>query len=187
MPRLDHWKFDPVSFSLGLAFAKPVLLFELAQKRDALSGALHKTDKVDDPSRESGKERVLQEYGTHFAPVLLEYVAPHVESFPWTKRPVAQRARSRAPRDKLGSELEAFEKQRDQLIPQYLGRFVAIHNGEVIDSDEDDFRLAVRVQPLARKEGPIAICGVFPEDEDVDDALPPLLADFESPIDADDR
>jgi len=49
-------------------------------------------------------------------------------------------------REKLKAEIAAFESMHANLKEQYLGQFVAIHNGEVIDSDVDFEAVFLRVQ-----------------------------------------
>ncbi|MFN8496419.1 MAG: DUF5678 domain-containing protein [Anaerolineae bacterium] len=48
-------------------------------------------------------------------------------------------------RNKIRVETEAFEQQKDRLLDQYAGEYVAIHNGEVIDHDGDLRTLHLRV------------------------------------------
>lgn len=43
------------------------------------------------------------------------------------------------------AEREAFWRQFPELLKQYAGRYVAIHQGKVIDHDEDRHRLIQRV------------------------------------------
>jgi len=61
---------------------------------------------------------------------------------------------------KLGAELAAFERMRADLLEKYRGRFVAIHRGQVVDDDCDEFSLGARIEERARREGAIAICRV---------------------------
>jgi hypothetical protein len=42
-------------------------------------------------------------------------------------------------------EYRAFLRLLPELLPQYEGKFVAIHNEQVIDSDSDDIALIQRV------------------------------------------
>ena len=65
-----------------------------------------------------------------------------------------------SPSAKLKRELSAFQRLRPKLLESRLGQFVAIHRGQVIDSDADEFRLAARIEDTARREGPVAICKV---------------------------
>ncbi len=48
---------------------------------------------------------------------------------------------------KWREELDNFKSVRDKLIaePRYAGRFVAMRNRQVVDSDTDEFRLARRI------------------------------------------
>ena len=48
-------------------------------------------------------------------------------------------------REKIRVEAEAFERQRDFLLSQYAGEYVAINEGQVIDHDEDLRSLHLRV------------------------------------------
>jgi hypothetical protein len=43
------------------------------------------------------------------------------------------------------SEYRAFLRLLPQLLPAYRGKFVAIHEGQVVDSDTDDIALIRRV------------------------------------------
>lgn len=49
-------------------------------------------------------------------------------------------------REKLKSEIVAFESMHANLKEQYFGQFVVIHNGEVIDSDVDFEAVSLRVR-----------------------------------------
>ena len=47
---------------------------------------------------------------------------------------------------KLKAEAQAFERMHPQLAKQYLGQFVAIHEGQVVDTDVDFETLFLRLQ-----------------------------------------
>lgn len=47
---------------------------------------------------------------------------------------------------KLSKEIRAFERLHPQLAEQYLGKFVALHNERVVDSDEAFEALFLRIQ-----------------------------------------
>ncbi|RMF30475.1 MAG: hypothetical protein D6759_11895 [Chloroflexi bacterium] len=47
---------------------------------------------------------------------------------------------------KLEAEGRAFVAMHQQLVKQYLGQFVAIHRGRVVDADADFAALLLRVQ-----------------------------------------
>lgn len=49
-------------------------------------------------------------------------------------------------REKLETEITAFELMHKDLKAQYLGSFVAVHDGQVVDSDEDFEPLFLRVR-----------------------------------------
>jgi uncharacterized protein YfaT (DUF1175 family) len=49
-------------------------------------------------------------------------------------------------RQKIQAESVAFEKLHAQLITEYLGQYVALHNGEVVDHDEDVRALHLRIR-----------------------------------------
>ena len=66
-------------------------------------------------------------------------------------------------RAKLRKELRAFQRLRPKLLESHLNQFVAVHRGEVIATDPDEFALAARIEGTARREGPIAICKVTAE------------------------
>ena len=61
---------------------------------------------------------------------------------------------------KLKAELRAFKAMTGDLVRKYPGMFVAVHKGQVIDSDVCDFQLAARIDDMAHREGAIAICRV---------------------------
>ncbi len=48
-------------------------------------------------------------------------------------------------REKIRAETAAFEQQRDALLAQYSGHYVALHEGQVIDHDPDLRTLHLRV------------------------------------------
>ena len=47
--------------------------------------------------------------------------------------------------DLFEAEKRAFETMRGQLLSQYEGLYVAIHNGQVVGYDADKLRLGLRV------------------------------------------
>jgi len=47
---------------------------------------------------------------------------------------------------KLETEARAFERMHPQLVEQYLGQFVAVHDGQVVDADVDFEALFLRLQ-----------------------------------------
>ena len=63
----------------------------------------------------------------------------------------------------LSRRLRWFENHEKELIldPRYAGRYVAVYNNNIQDSDNNDFELASRNEDLARKIGPIPICYVL--------------------------
>lgn len=56
--------------------------------------------------------------------------------------------------EKRRKEFEAFDELHSQLKDQYLHQYVAIHNGKVVDVDENQNLLEVRVK---EKYGDIAV------------------------------
>ena len=52
---------------------------------------------------------------------------------------------SQVRREKIQAETEAFNAQYEQLRAKYLGEYVAVHQGEVIDHDADLRTLHLRV------------------------------------------
>jgi hypothetical protein len=62
---------------------------------------------------------------------------------------------------KLGEEQKAFALQHPQLVKQYLGKYVAFHQGQFIDVDDDQYTLYVRVH----QRYPEAAIGIFPVTE----------------------
>ncbi len=81
-------------------------------------------------------------------------------------------------RDRMNREVAAFESMHEALEESYLGQFVAIRQGKVIDADADEQALIVRVRER------------FPTDvilfRKVQETLPPVLV-FRSPRFADAR
>jgi uncharacterized protein (DUF3084 family) len=49
------------------------------------------------------------------------------------------------PRTKWEREYQAFRQLRPQLLNTHRGQYVAIHNGQVVDSGNDKVALALRV------------------------------------------
>ena len=47
---------------------------------------------------------------------------------------------------KLKAEVQAFERMHPQLVKQYLGQFVAVHEGQIVDADVDFETLFLRVE-----------------------------------------
>jgi hypothetical protein len=47
---------------------------------------------------------------------------------------------------KLKAEVQAFEGMHPQLVKKYLGQFVAVHEGQVVDADADFEALFLRLQ-----------------------------------------
>ncbi len=47
---------------------------------------------------------------------------------------------------KLKAEIQAFEHMHPQLAKQYLGQFVAVHEGQIIDTDVDFEALFLRLE-----------------------------------------
>jgi hypothetical protein len=87
---------------------------------------------------------------------------------------------------KMLRELAAFDAMREELCknPEYKDKHVAIHEGKVIYVHDDLVEVAMHIEALARKVGPIAICEVYDkddeDDEEVWDAVPtPLVFDEE--------
>ena len=49
-------------------------------------------------------------------------------------------------REKIKAEVEAFHSMHAELVEKYLGQYVAIHNGKVVDQDEDFQSLHTRIR-----------------------------------------
>jgi hypothetical protein len=49
------------------------------------------------------------------------------------------------PRTKWEREFQAFQQLLPQLLPTHRGRYVAVHEGQVVDSGDDKLALALRV------------------------------------------
>lgn len=59
--------------------------------------------------------------------------------------PIEVRLPAPQPRTKGEREYEAFKKLLPQLLTSHWGKFVAVHEGRVVDSDTDDIALIERV------------------------------------------
>ncbi len=57
-------------------------------------------------------------------------------------------------REKLEAEINAFELMHEDLKAQYLGNFVAVYDGQVVDSDEEFEALFLRVR---EQLGPVPV------------------------------
>ncbi|MBI1298694.1 hypothetical protein GC175_27485 [bacterium] len=64
-------------------------------------------------------------------------------------------------RQALIREQEAYQRQHSQLVGDYLGQYVAFHQGQLIDWDKDERALMIRV----RQRYPNKVIGIFPVDE----------------------
>jgi hypothetical protein len=62
---------------------------------------------------------------------------------------------------KLDEERAAFEAQHPHLVTAYLGKYVAFHQGQLIDTDESERQLYIRV----RQQFPDTVVAIFPVDE----------------------
>ena len=60
-------------------------------------------------------------------------------------------------------ETTAFEAMREQLLEEYEGKFVAIHQGKVIDFDDDERALFIRVLSKYGVQTPIYFQQVLKE------------------------
>jgi hypothetical protein len=49
-------------------------------------------------------------------------------------------------RERMLEEQAAYERQRDAILAQYDGQYVAVYGGEVIDHDADEMALVRRIQ-----------------------------------------
>ena len=58
---------------------------------------------------------------------------------------------------KLWKEQRAFEDQHKQLVGEYLGKYVAFHDEQMIDSDSNKRTLYIRVQ----RKYPGTVIGIF--------------------------
>jgi acetolactate synthase regulatory subunit len=47
---------------------------------------------------------------------------------------------------RLEAEIQAFERMHPQLVKQYLGQFVAVHEGQMVDTDVDFETLFLRLE-----------------------------------------
>ena len=62
-----------------------------------------------------------------------------------TERAIQQYLRREADR-KIREEEESYRLQHEELLTSYDGRFIAMHKGQVIDNDEDELTLLLRVR-----------------------------------------
>lgn len=49
-------------------------------------------------------------------------------------------------RELMQREVAAYERQHESLIEDYLGAYVAMHQGQVVDHDVDEIKLAKRIR-----------------------------------------
>lgn len=49
-------------------------------------------------------------------------------------------------RNKMRQEIEAYKKMHSRLVKKYLGQFVAIHNGKLVDHDADKEALFLHIK-----------------------------------------
>ena len=49
-------------------------------------------------------------------------------------------------REKIARETEAYERMHPQLVPDLLGQWVAVHEGEIVDRDSEVSQLLARVR-----------------------------------------
>lgn len=68
---------------------------------------------------------------------------------------------------KMQEEVEAFGTMEAELLPKYADQYVAIHQGQVVDHDPDQFKLYYRIEEAYPHE-PVLIQKVLPEPEAVD-------------------
>ena len=54
--------------------------------------------------------------------------------------------------EKLQAEAQAFAQLHPQLVPHYLGQFVAIFEGQLVDNDKDFETLFLRIQKKYKDE-----------------------------------
>ena len=69
-------------------------------------------------------------------------------------------------REKIKTEAKAFRKLHTELVKQYLGRYVAIHHGQVVDHDEDFHALHQRIRQQFGRQ-PVLLRRVTSEPERV--------------------
>jgi predicted transcriptional regulator len=62
-----------------------------------------------------------------------------------TEKAIQQYLRLEAER-KIAREMEVYESQHERLLPQYEGQYVAMHNGQIIDQDQDELPLYLRIR-----------------------------------------
>jgi len=62
---------------------------------------------------------------------------------------------------KLNEEQKAFELQHPELVKEFLDKYVAFHQGQLIDVDDDQYTLYVRVH----QRFPETAIGIFPVTE----------------------
>ncbi|PKO23682.1 MAG: hypothetical protein CVU38_02810 [Chloroflexi bacterium HGW-Chloroflexi-1] len=68
--------------------------------------------------------------------------------------------------EKIRTEASAFRAMHDRLAKEYLAKYVAIHNGAVVDHDEDFQALHARVRQKYGRQ-PVLLRRVEPEPERV--------------------
>jgi PHD/YefM family antitoxin component YafN of YafNO toxin-antitoxin module len=67
------------------------------------------------------------------------------EAFRAWREAEERRRRRQAQMEAFEREREAYERLEPELLPKYKGLYVAIRNGQVVDSDPDEMTLVMRV------------------------------------------
>lgn len=103
------------------------------------------------PNLQTKLEQVAQTTGQSIDEIVGQALAQHLEQ--WAE-------------EQLEAEIKAFEQMHSHLKEQYLGQFVAIHQGQVVDVDADLEPLYLRLQTRFGNEPTILIrqVGETPEE-----------------------
>jgi hypothetical protein len=102
-----------------------------------------------DAALEESLEQIAAEQGTSVEKVLNDLAKQYVRQ---------------ARRAKIDQEFQAYQAMHPQLKEKMLGKHVAIHDGQLIDSDSDAMKLVARVQ---EQFGHIPILFVQVEDQPI--------------------
>ncbi len=107
----------------------------------------------------------------------LRKLAPAAPSAGAARIPVEYRREDDPHIRKWREELDFFKSVRDRLIadPRYAGRFVAMWNGQVVDSDTDNFRLARRISGKYPRE--VVLIAKVTDEEPIHELPSPELAE----------
>lgn len=96
--------------------------------------------------KESSTPHETKEYLYHILEQLSPRALSEVTRFVEGLQDSAAQDANRDDRTKIHAEARAFRAMHRQLIEKHLGRYVAIHEGQLVDDDQDRRKLYLRVR-----------------------------------------